>query len=111
MRSDAYALYKKYNLHKNVVFIIDPPYLNTDQQSYKNKGWNLTDYLNIIHYLQSSRYIYFTSNKSQIIELCAWMAKESNFKNPFKGAFMLKKTMHPNHKSKYLDIMIFKNKK
>lgn len=111
VRSDAYALYKKYNLHKNVVFIIDPPYLNTDQQAYKNKGWNLREYLDIIHYLQSSRYIYFTSNKSQIRELCAWMAKETDFKNPFVGAYMVRKERSLNHNSSYLDIMIFKNKK
>lgn len=111
VRSDAYALYKKYNQNKNVVFIIDPPYLNTDQQGYKNKGWNLREYLDIIHYLQSSRYIYFTSNKSQIIELCAWMAKETDFKNPFVGAYMVRKERNLNHNSSYLDIMIFKNKK
>lgn len=109
VRSDAHALYNEYNRNKNVVFIIDPPYLNTDQQGYKNKDWNLLDHLNILHDLQSSsRYIYFTSNKSQIVEVCAWLAKNTNFKNPFKGSFKLENPTRVNHNSSYLDIMIFK---
>lgn len=109
VREDYHDLYKEFFAASNAVFIIDPPYFKTNTTTY-NDGLLITDTLNILKYLQQLKYIFFTSSKSHVVEIGRWLQKNTAF-CPFKGAFMLKKTMHPNHKSKYLDIMIFKNKK
>lgn len=64
----------------NVVFIVDPPYLNTDCVSYKSANfWTLKHYLDILTALKNQRFIYFTSSKSGIVDLCEWLGKHTNF--------------------------------
>ena len=54
------------------LFLIDPPYLSTEVGAYKCY-WKLTDYLDVLKLLQGTRFIYFTSSKSNIVELCEWI--------------------------------------
>src|SRR5690606_14681905 len=68
---DYKELFAKYQNKPNVVFLIDPPYLSTDCTTYSSdKYWKLGDYLNVLTTLQKTQYFYFTSNKSQVVELC-----------------------------------------
>jgi hypothetical protein len=51
------------------------------------------DYLDVLTLLKGVSYVYFTSNKSQTVELCQWMDKNTdNVRNIFKGASV--KTVH-----------------
>lgn len=59
---------------EDTVFLVDPPYLSTDVGTY-NMYWKLSDYLDVLTILAGHHFIYFTSNKSSIIELCEWMGK------------------------------------
>ncbi|ANW96737.1 DNA methyltransferase [Wenyingzhuangia fucanilytica] len=104
---DYKRLFHRYKNMTNVVFLIDPPYLSTEVGTYKNY-WKLTDYLDVLDTLSNTSYFYFTSNKSNIVELCEWIEKKSKSASPFNGAVIQETTNHMNYNSKYTDIMIYK---
>ena len=101
------SLFDKYKDIPNVVFLIDPPYLSTEVGTY-TMTWGLSDYLDVLQTLVSTNYIYFTSNKSSIIELCAWIDKNNTIGNPFAGSEKVEFNAHINYNSSYTDIMLFK---
>ena len=110
VKMDYRDLFAEYRDKKNVVFLIDPPYLSTDVSTYNKKDyWKLADYLNVLKCIEDSAYFYFTSNKSQIIELCDWMELNGYCKNPFDGSVTVTKGTQLNRNSRYSDIMIYKN--
>ncbi len=107
---DYIDLFTEYRNKSNVVFLVDPPYLSTDCTTYSRPDyWKLSDYLNVLKTIEDSSYFYFTSNKSQIIELCDWMETRGYCKNPFDGSTTLSVTTQLTHNAKYNDIMIYKN--
>lgn len=97
----------KYKNVPNVVFLIDPPYLSTEVGTY-TMNWGLSDYLDVLQTLVGTNYIYFTSNKSSIIELCDWIDRNNNIGNPFAGCERVEFNAHMNYNSSYTDIMLFK---
>ena len=107
VQMDYKELFKKYKDSKNVVFLVDPPYLSTDASTYKGY-WKLRDYLDVLNVLEGSNYFYFTSNKSQIVELCEWIETRSNLANPFHGSKMETMITNVNHNASYTDIMLYK---
>ncbi|CDF80553.1 D12 class N6 adenine-specific DNA methyltransferase [Formosa agariphila KMM 3901] len=104
---DYKVLFEQYKDSDKVVFLIDPPYLQTTSVTYKNY-WNLTDYLDVLSVLEGHRYFYFTSNKSSIIELCEWVGNRTLTTNPFAHATKLEVNTSVNYNSSYTDIMLFK---
>ena len=69
-RKDYKQLFDEYKYIDSVVFLVDPPYLSTDTNTYNSKDyWKLRDYLDVLDLLHDHSYFYFTSNKSQIVEL------------------------------------------
>jgi 16S rRNA G966 N2-methylase RsmD len=103
---DYKKLFNQYKDNKNVVFLVDPPYLSTDVGTYKNY-WKLKDYLDVLNVLEGTNYFYFTSNKSNIVELCEWISNITNF-NPFANATVSTTNNHMNYSSSYTDIMLYK---
>lgn len=102
-------LFAKYSHLDNVVFLLDPPYLSTDVKSYTNeKYWKLTDYLNVLKTIEGKSFFYFTSNKSQIVELLNWLTDNDYGYNAFKDATTTTTTTSVNYSSKFEDIMIYK---
>lgn len=91
----------------DVVFLVDPPYLSTDVGTY-NMYWSLPDYLDVLTILNGHRYVYFTSAKSSIIELCEWMGKNRCIGNPFANSVRKEVNVQMNHNSRYTDIMLCK---
>jgi hypothetical protein len=104
---DYKELFSKYQNQNNVVFLVDPPYLSTEVGTYKNY-WKLKDYLDVLDVLNGTNYIYFTSNKSNIIELCEWMANKPALYNPFAGSTTSTVNNQVNYSSSYTDIMLHK---
>lgn len=100
-------LFAKYKNEPNVVFIVDPPYLSTEVGTYR-MYWKLADYLDVLNVLVGHSYIYFTSNKSSIIELCEWMGHNLSLGNPFDGAEKKEFNQHMNYSSSYTDMMLYK---
>lgn len=71
-------------------------------------NWGLSDYLDVLQTLVGTNYIYFTSNKSSIIELCDWIGKNNALGNPFIGSEKVEFNAHMNYNSSYTDIMLYK---
>ncbi len=84
-------------------------YLSTEAGTYTGY-WNLKDYLDILHTLKDTNYFYFTSDKSNIVELCEWMERNYSAANPFHGAIKKEIESRMNYNSKYTDIMLYKRK-
>lgn len=91
------------------LFLIDPPYLSTDVGFY-DCHWKLCDYLDVLKLLGNSiRFIYFTSNKSQIVELCWWLNNNATLiGNPFMNTKTYRRQNNLNYNAGYTDIMLVK---
>ena len=71
---DYRELFAEHKDHENTLFLLDPPYLQTDVNAYSGETyWQLKDYLDVLTLLDGTKYVFFTSGKSQIIELCSWI--------------------------------------
>lgn len=105
---DYRQLFEQYKDIPSVVFLVDPTYLSTNTTTYK-MYWKLADYLDVLHVLHGHRFIYFTSNKSSILELCDWMGQNRNLGNPFEGCTKATFNAHANFNATYTDIMLCKN--
>ena len=101
---DVFAQYKD---EPSVVFLIDPPYLSTDTETY-DMYWKLADYLDVLTILSGHSFVYFTSNKSSILELCEWMGRNKELGDPFSGAVKREFNARMNYNSSYTDIMLCK---
>ena len=105
---DYRELYEKYKDEPNVVFIVDPPYLSTEVGTYK-MYWHLSDYLDVLNVLKGKPFVYFTSDKSSIIELCEWLGKNKTLGNPFEGCKRFEFNAHVNFDAGYKDMMLVKS--
>lgn len=104
---DYKELYLRYKDVPDAVFLVDPPYLSTDVCTYK-MYWRLSDYLDVLTVLNGHSFVYFTSNKSSIVELCQWMGKNRTLGDPFEGCVKSEFNAHMNYSAKYTDIMLYK---
>jgi D12 class N6 adenine-specific DNA methyltransferase family protein len=97
---------------EDIVFILDPPYLSTDISSYTGgNNWKLKDYLQIVKCLNTMpMYVYFSSNKSQLLDLFDFLCKEYSFPSPFQGTERIVVNTGVNYSSTYEDIMTYKTK-
>lgn len=100
------------NEHKwgsHSLIIADPPYLTTDCGSYKSgRYWGLTDNLALLSALNGKNFIYFTSERSQLIELCKWL--ETTYGSNPIGGRCYSRRVAINHQTGYEDFMIVKQK-
>lgn len=104
--SDYKEVFERYKDVPGVMFLVDPPYLSTDSKTYR-MYWKLSDYLDVLTVLADHRFIYFTSNKSSVIELCDWMGNHPNLGNPFRNCHRKEFSAHMNYNSSYTDIMLY----
>lgn len=103
---DYKELFKQYKDTPNVVFLVDPPYLSTDVGTY-SMYWKLSDYLDVLTILNGHSFVYFTSNKSSIVELCDWLGKNPTVGNPFQSCRKVEFNAHMNHNAQYTDMMFY----
>lgn len=106
---DYRELYERYKDVPGVVFLADPPYLSTEVGTYK-MYWRLADYLDVLNVLRDKPFVYFTSNKSQIVELCEWLGKNRTLGNPFEGCGKSEFNAHMNYNAGYTDMMIYNSR-
>ena len=105
-RHDYKKVFERYKDVPDVVFLVDPPYLSTDSKTYR-MYWKLSDYLDVLTVLSGHRFIYFTSNKSSIVELCEWIGKNKLIGNPFENCHRREFNAHMNYNASYTDIMLY----
>ena len=55
--------------------------------------------------LKKSNFVFNTSNKSSLIELCQWLNINHNINNPFENADLKTHETRLNPTSKYIDMM------
>lgn len=106
--ADYKQIFNQYKDTPNVVFLVDPPYLSTEVGTYK-MYWKLADYLDVLTVLTGHSFIYFTSNKSSILELCDWIGRNKSMGNPFEGCTKVEFNAHMNYSASYTDIMLYSN--
>jgi hypothetical protein len=109
VKSDYYNLYEQYKNYPGALFVIDPPYLSTDSSTYSsNEYWKLKDYLDVLRVLENIDYVFFTSNKSSIIELVEWVESTYKIISPFQGAILKTVGVQLNYNSRYTDMMLYR---
>ncbi len=104
---DYRELFAEFKDQNNVLFVLDPPYLQTECSMYKSDTyWQLNDYLDVLNMLQGTKYVFFTSGKSQIIDLCKWINEHFPSAELLKGAEFWEQNNRVNDFTSYKDIMI-----
>lgn len=60
---------------KDAILVVAPPYLTTTAARYGKRQddvyWGLTEHMRLLNYIKGSKFIYFSSSKSEILELNA----------------------------------------
>jgi site-specific DNA-adenine methylase len=109
VKCDYLELFERYKDVPGVLFIVDPPYLTTDTKTYRSDAyWKLKDYLDVLNVLANNNYVFFTSNKSSLVELCEWFALNYGLDNPFTGSVLNTHNVSLNKQAKYTDMMFYK---
>jgi site-specific DNA-adenine methylase len=110
VRTDYSVLIGKYKDVPHTLFLADPPYLSTDVKTYTAvQNWTMKNYLDILTALNGLNYVYFTSDKSQIVELCQWIDGNKNkVANLFEGAVVSTVKSPTSGRNSYTDIMLYK---
>lgn len=103
---DYRELFEQYKDTPGVVFLVDPPYLSTDVGTYR-MYWRLADYLDVLSVLPGHNFVYFTSEKSCIVELCEWMGRHPSLGDPFARCQRREFNATMNYSAHYKDIMLF----
>jgi len=103
---DYRELFERFKDTPGVVFLVDPPYLSTDVGTYR-MYWRLADYLDVLSVLPGHSFIYFTSGKSCIVELCEWMGRHPSLGDPFARCQRREFDATMNYNARYTDIMLF----
>ena len=106
VRKDFRELIKSFGQCKNVLFIADPPYTQTMYGHYAGTSWNESDDADLIRALNGCKYIFFTSNKTGIIEHIDMPGRRAN-KSPILYARQsITSERMPTCNSAFTDYMI-----
>lgn len=70
-------------------------------------SWRLADYLDVLSVLDGHNFVYFTSEKSCIVELCEWMGRNPSLGNPFARCHKREFEATMNYNARYTDIMLY----
>ncbi len=106
VKYDYRELFARFKDVPNVAFLVDPPYLSTQAGHYSGY-WKLADYLDVFQTILEHPYVYFTSNKSSVVESFDWM-NAHGFGSPFKEAVRKEVRTSINCDAQYTDIMIYR---
>lgn len=91
---------------KNVLYIADPPYTTTFYGHYSGNVWDERDDTDLIRALHGSKYIFFTSNKTDIIDHIDMPGRRAN-KSPILSASQtITSKRFPNKDAQFTDFMI-----
>lgn len=95
----------RHTVSRDSVFVRDS--VSVTQRS-SDMYWSMSDYLDVLKVLEGHSYVYFTSNKSSILELCEWIGSNKTIGNPFEGCAKREFNAHVNYNAGYTDMMLYK---
>ncbi len=104
-----HTLLPRFQNDKKAIFVLDPPYLCTQQASYKQQTYfDLIDFLRLIH-LTRPPYIFFSSTKSEFLRFIDYLieGKADNWQS-FEGASVIEVNTSTSYSGKYRDNLVFK---
>lgn len=104
-----HTLLPKYQHQPKVLLLLDPPYLCTKQESYKQATYfDLIDFLRLIH-LTKPPYIFFSSTKSEFVRFIDAMV-EDKWQNwqAFESAERTTINASLNYQVRYEDNLVYK---
>lgn len=103
---DFRELFEEFKDREKVLFLLDPPYLQTDLDSYHNSDfWTLGETLDVVRMMMGSNFIFFTSDKSDIPELLDWLSENTYGFDFVKKAEIHKRTNYSDKIHHYEDFM------
>ena len=103
---DFRELFEEYKNREKVLFLLDPPYLQTDLDSYHNSDfWTLGETLDVVRMMMGSKFIFFTSDKSDIPELLTWLSENTSGFDFVKEMEIHKRTNYSDKIHHYDDFM------
>lgn len=109
IRESFHVLLPKFKDNPKTLFILDPPYLCTRQESYKQATYfDLIDFLRLIN-LTRPPYIFFSSTKSEFIRFIEYTQEQQvdNWES-FAGAKRIVVNASVSYSGKYEDNLIYK---
>lgn len=104
-----HSLLPRFRDQEQVLLLLDPPYLCTRQDSYKQATYfDLIDFLHLID-LTKPPYMFFSSTKSEFIRFIDYLtqAKKDNWQS-FEGVKRVVVNASLNYQSKYEDNLVYK---
>lgn len=109
VKESFHTLLPKYQGDPKALFVLDPPYLCTQQASYgQERYFDLVDFLRLIH-LTRPPYVFFSSTKSEFIRFIDAMIEDKwdNYQ-AFEQYNKLAINTSTSYAGKYEDNMVFK---
>ena len=104
-----HTLLPKHQDNPKALFVLDPPYLCTKQESYKQaRYFDLIDFLRLIN-LTRPPYIFFSSTRSEFIRFIEYMVEDKvdNWQ-AFDNVERIAIKASANYSSRYEDNLVFK---
>lgn len=104
-----HKLLPQFSGKKKVLLILDPPYLCTRQDSYKQATYfDLIDFLRLIN-LTKPPYVFFSSTKSEFIRFIEYMIEDRKDNwQAFDGAKRITVNASASYSGKYEDNLVYK---
>ena len=109
VRESFHTLLPKYANDPKALFVLDPPYLCTRQESYKQATYfDLIDFLRLVN-ITRPPYIFFSSTKSEFVRFIEYM-QEDKIDNwqAFDNAQRIVVNASASHSGNYEDNMVYK---
>lgn len=109
IRESFHTLLPRFKEQKNVLLVLDPPYLYTKQESYKQATYfDLIDFLRLIN-LTKPPYIFFSSTKSEFIRFIEFIVEEKKDNwQAFENAQRITLQAGVNYQVNYEDNLVYK---
>lgn len=109
MKESFHTLLPKFSDDPKALFVLDPPYLCTKQESYKQaKYFDLIDFLRLVN-ITRPPYVFFSSTKSEFIRFVNYMLEDKvdNWQ-AFENAERITVNAKLNYQVAYEDNLVYK---
>lgn len=109
VNQSSHQLLPQFQHSPRALFILDPPYICTKQNSYKlDTYFDLIDFLRLAH-LTRPPYLFFSSTKSELVRFIDYVIeRKSDNWQTFDGAQRIAINATLNHNNGYEDNLIYK---